>query len=369
MKRGHLIVFLLAFAIGVSLVSSASGAVECSICGKEISGRYYISAKGQTVCGDCYAKYPPCVSCGLISKTSLTVGDRIYCPTCYAKLKKCDLCGEIITGQYHNYPGAGLIICQECERTRPKCDRCGIPANELIQVGTSRLCARCVPGTDRCHICGTALLTEYAFFEGDRSIKYCPDCVERYQPCADCGAPSGPHATVLDDGRHLCPDCRSIALFDHRMVTPVKEQVFSFLESVMDMRITHSIAYSMQDVKFLKRKSKGIHGDLNGLFYRKGDDYHIYVLYGLRKKDLVGVLAHEMAHAWQSENCRTDIPLDDLEGFAQWVAYHALSNLGYREHARTLVQGNNIYAEGLRRMLEIEARGGSEAVFDYIKSR
>lgn len=137
----------------------------------------------------------------------------------------------------------------------------------------------------------------------------------------------------------------------------------------MGMRITHRIAYSLQNVKFLEEKSKGIHGDLNGLFYRKGDNFNIYVLYGLRKKDLVGVLAHEMAHAWESENCKDDLSLEDLEGFAHWVAYHALSSLGYERHARNLSLGNNIYAEGLRKMLEREAKGGSRAVFDYIRRK
>jgi hypothetical protein len=369
MRGRQPLVFLSALVIGLSLASLAQAAVKCDICGAEISGRYYVSARGQNVCEDCYARYPACASCGLITKSSLKVGDRFYCATCYSDLKRCDLCGEFITGSYNYYPTVDLIVCPQCEKLKPRCDRCGIPANELIQVGSARLCPRCAPGADRCHICGTALLTEYAFFEGDRSNKFCPECVKKYPSCANCGAPSGPNATRLDDGRYLCPDCRSIALFDRRLVTPIKEQVLTFLERGMGMRITHEITYSLQDVKFLEERSKGIHGDLNGLFYRKGDDFNIYVLYGLRKKDLVGVLAHEMAHAWESENCRSDLPLEDLEGFAQWAAYHALSNLGYQEYARTLVHGDNIYAVGLRRMLEIEDKSGSKAVFDYIRSK
>ncbi len=369
MRGRHLFVFLIALIIVVSLTSPARAALNCDICGKEISGRYYVTARGQNICEDCHVRYPACASCGLVTKSSVRAGDRFYCVTCYSNLKRCDLCGEVITGAYNHYPAIGLTVCPQCERQKPKCDRCGMPANELIKVGSANLCSRCAPGADRCHSCGTALLSEYAFFEGDRSIKYCQQCVSKYPPCADCGAPSGPNATKLEDGRYLCPDCRGIAFFEARMVTPVKEQVLSFLEREMGMHISHEISYSLQDVKFLENKSRTTHGDLNGLFYRKGDDFDIYVLYGLRKKDLVAVLAHEMAHAWESENCRRDLPLEDLEGFAQWVAYHALMNLGYEGYARTLANGKNIYAEGLRRMLEIQARSGSRAVFDYIKSK
>ncbi len=69
--------------------------------------------------------------------------------------------------------------------------------------------------------------------------------------------------------------------------------------------------------------------DINGLFYRKNDDFNVYVLYGLRKKDLIWVLAHEITHAWQAENCSDRLTTEEREGFAQWVAYHTALNFGY----------------------------------------
>jgi hypothetical protein len=241
--------------------------------------------------------------------------------------------------------------------------------NRLQQVGLARLCERCAASVERCHSCGTALLGDYNYFEGNESLKYCSGCVARYPVCSDCGAPSGPQATKLDDGRYLCPDCRSVALFEPGLVTPIKQRVLSYLDSGLGIRIKHNIKYSLQDKNFLKTKSKDMHGDLNGLFYRKGDDYNIYVLYGLRKKDLVGAIAHEITHAWQAENCGSDLQLEDLEGFAQWAAYHTLIYFGYDQFAMTMKSGTSDYASGLRKMLEIEKHGGREAVFDYIKSR
>ena len=282
---------------------------------------------------------------------------------------KCDLCGKAITGSFNFYPDTGINVCSQCAQSKPKCESCQRPVNKLLQVGLARLCERCASNVEKCHSCGTALLRDYNYFEGNEALKYCSGCVARYPICSDCGAPSGPHATKLNDGRYLCPDCRSLALFEPGLVTPIKKQVISYLDSKMGIRIKHDIKYSLQDKDFLKTKSKNTHDDLNALFYRKGDDYNIYVLYGLRGKDLIGAIAHEITHAWQAENCGNNLQLENLEGFAQWVAYHTLLYFGYEQFAKNMRLGSSVYANGLRKMLEIEKHRGSRAVFDYIKSR
>jgi hypothetical protein len=239
----------------------------------------------------------------------------------------------------------------------------------LTGAGHSMLCPQCLAGAQRCHVCGSALLENYTFFEGNKRLKFCAECVSRYDPCSNCGVPSGPRRTRLDDGRRLCPDCMSAALFEPRLVTPVKNSVLSYLSGGLGMSVTHSIEYALKDKSFLDEKSKEMKGDLNGLFFRKGDDYHIYVLYGLRKKDLVWVLAHEIAHAWQAENTSGNLGSVDLEGFAQWAAYNSLRHFGYDEFSKTMLNGDSDYSRGLRKMLDIETAGGAEAVFDYIKSK
>ncbi len=282
---------------------------------------------------------------------------------------KCDLCSKTITGSYTHYPDIGINVCSQCEQTRPRCDNCRRPVNKPLRVGLARLCERCAASVERCNSCSTALLSDYHYFEGNEALKYCSECVARYPICSNCGAPSGSRGTKLDDGRYLCPDCRRVALFQPGLVTPIKKKVLSYLDSGMGIRIKHDIKYSLQDKDFLKTKSKDMHGDLNALFYRKGDDYNIYVLYGLRKKDLIGAIAHEITHAWQAENCENDLQLEDLEGFAQWAAYHTLLYFDYEQLAKNMRSGSSTYANGLRKMLEIEKHGGSNAVFVYIKSK
>ena len=256
----------------------------------------------------------------------------------YAALR-CSLCGKDIVGKYMAYPELGLNICEQCQNTKPHCEKCDIPVNKLIMVGGHGFCGRCAPTIEVCHSCGEAIMGEYTFFEGNESLKYCMKCTDKYPRCADCGAPSGPYGTRLDDGRYLCPDCRRIAIFEPGLITPIKQKIRAFLENNMGMPVNHDVTYSLENQIFMKQKSKGIQGDLNGLFYYKGDEYDIYIVYGLRERDLLSVLAHEMTHAWEAENCNDKLPLEEQEGFAQWVAYKALIHFSLDDFAPSDDQG------------------------------
>jgi hypothetical protein len=361
-------IILLLFILGTFSVST-SASLKCDLCKKEISGKYVTGPDNTIYCWDCYSKYQSCSVCGKLYKSLINVEDKKVCRDCYSKLDKCDICGKPIMGSYVSYPELGMKICNECEKTAARCDACGRPGKTMNRVGTMFLCDVCASRTNRCYSCGDAILGTFKYFENDESKKYCLKCVSEYPSCADCGAPSGPTGTRLDDGRYLCPDCRRYAIFNPAYITPIKKDVLEFLRNGMRMQITHDINYSVQDKKSLEKKSKHLSKDINGLFYRKNDDFNVYVLYGLRKQDLIWVLAHEMTHAWQSENCSQKLTDLDREGFAQWIAYHTAMNFGYRQYGENMRSGESLYCSGLNKMIDIEKNEGFKAVFDYIKSR
>ncbi len=352
-----------------ALAAAAFSSTKCVICDSDITGRYYVSARGQAICADCNARYSACSGCGLVGKSLITVDALPFCRECYLKLEKCDICDKTITGGYNRYPDIGIDVCSDCERFSPRCDNCNRPAKNLARVGRSGLCEQCSSKALRCRSCGTALLRNFTFFEGNEALKYCTECISRYPACADCGAPSGTSAMKLEDSRYLCPDCAGTALFDPAMVTPIKNTVLAYMANNFGMVIRHEITYSLKGKDFLEAKTRETHKDINGLFYRLGDDYNIYVLYGLRKKDLVWVLAHEISHAWQAENTSGKLEPEDLEGFAQWVAFSSLKYFSYDTFAETMTKGNTAYSKGLKKMLDIEKKSGPDAVFEYIKSK
>lgn len=349
-------------------LAGAFASLRCQLCAREISGVYYTTTDGRIYCDACWSANAICTMCGQLTKSVIKIDGRNFCSNCFTRLEKCSLCGKPLVGNYTQYPNLGLKVCPNCESETARCDKCGVPSKELIKSGRASVCPRCSRQTERCHSCGEALLSEYSFYEGNDAIKYCFDCAKRYPRCDDCGAPSGATGTELDDGRHLCPDCRRVAYFDAGLIGSVKKKVFALVSGTMGLAVERDVAFSIEDRKFLEKKANGIHGDLNGLFYRKGDNYYIYVIYGLREKDIIGVLAHEWAHAWQAENSAEDIPLELQEGFAQWVAYKVLVHFGHEDFARLMTEGDNMYARGLRKIFEIERQSGTVAVYKYART-
>lgn len=337
------------------------------MCDRVISGTYYRAADNNIYCEKCWKSNHVCSMCGKLVKSIVTVDGHEICASCYAKIDVCDYCGKPLIGSYTQYAGLSLRICPECEKTLPRCQGCGIPVKSPVKSGSAILCERCAQKVVHCHSCGEPLLQDYGFFEGNKDLKYCLNCMKLYPRCDDCGAPIGRDGTTLDDGRHLCSDCRHAAYFDPALVTPIKERVFAFVRSSMGMPVTHDIDFSLRDRKYLNNKTSDIHGDLNGLFYRRGDDYYIYVLYGLREKDLICVIAHEITHAWEAENCSDDMELIDQEGFAQWVAYKALNYFSLADFANLMKEGDTVYSTGLVKMLELEKKSGASGVFYYMK--
>jgi hypothetical protein len=77
---------------------------------------------------------------------------------------------------------------------------------------------------------------------------------------------------------------------------------------------------------------------------------------------LIEVLAHELAHAWQSELGEWHAPQEVQEGFAEWVAYRLLKSWGcYRRYERML-RRSDLYGHGLRLVLAWDEQGGRQEV-------
>jgi recombinational DNA repair protein (RecF pathway) len=344
-------------------------APRCSLCGKTISGGYTKYDDGDIFCDNCVRTKPQCDLCGRPSLSLVTTGGTHICTKCLIHTNRCGICGQPITGKYVTYPELNLIVCSNCAQKIPKCDICGRPDKNLTSVGSKKLCAKCLAQAPVCAVCGEPITAGYVWFDNNRQKKYCVACTKKYAHCADCDAPVGPFGVTLADGRVLCPECYKTALFNAEQISPIKQQILGYFKSSLNMNIQHKVNYFLQGEDFLKTKSIGIQGDLNGLFFREQEQFNVYVLYGLRQNELVQVLSHEIAHAWASETYGRDLSLQTSEGFAQWVSYKTLGDFGYDDFRQTLLTGDDMYAIGLRKMLNIENSSGQAGVFNYIKKQ
>jgi hypothetical protein len=105
-----------------------------------------------------------------------------------------------------------------------------------------------------------------------------------------------------------------------------------------------------------------------GLFFRRGRKRAIYVEYGLPQILMIQVMAHEVAHAWQGENCPLLRDPFVREGFSEWAAYRVLTALGAVKKVALLEQRADLYGQGLRFMLALEHQGGTAVIFQTCRN-
>jgi hypothetical protein len=99
-----------------------------------------------------------------------------------------------------------------------------------------------------------------------------------------------------------------------------------------------------------------------GLFVHARQGSAVYVEVGLPRPLLLGTLAHELAHAWQSEASGPGSDQLLREGFAEWVAHQVLVDAGLREVAVRATRRDDLYGRGLRHYLTLERTKGRAAV-------
>ena len=104
-----------------------------------------------------------------------------------------------------------------------------------------------------------------------------------------------------------------------------------------------------------------------GYFVQAHGESTVYAEMCLPRGLLLGTLAHELAHAWQTER---SLHLKDAmvrEGFAEWVAYRVLIARGLAALAERATRRDDVYGRGLRHFLNIENRFGYPGVLKRAK--
>ncbi len=317
-------------------------------------------------------------------------------------MKHCNLCGRAVAEKEYRVftrrrrPDAkGLTICVDCQRRLPRCLVCQtpMPADRLspgsVDISRSQLysqashtqnelgseefqqnlgiCHDCLREGLHCRGCGKRITGEFLLVNGNDG-PYCADCFRSRAPCDVCGAPAGEGSLLLPDRRIVCQRCRATAITDPHEANALFERVIDLLSNSLGLRLNIRPQLALVDHARLAELSRHAAHDehdrdkVMGLFVRNGRKRFIYLQEYLPRILLIQIVAHEFAHAWQAENSPL---LDDAlarEGFAEWVAYHALLELDAQKKAAQMTQRRDDYGEGLRKMLALEKQYGAAAV-------
>lgn len=244
---------------------------------------------------------------------------------------------------------------------------CGLPLSHLPADG---ICPTCEEHLPHCLGCGKSI-TGRRFHIINGAGPYCDQCHKEPPVCDVCGHPLNNKRWQLSDGRIFCERCYTTTINDPAEARDLYNSTSETLGSVLNLGLNvptplvlvdrNQLAevMSRQKVDMLEPPERTL-----GIYARRGIKRGIYLQTGLPKSLFRQVVAHELAHAWQGENC----PLlhDPLvrEGFAEWVAYKVMQLEGDETQRALMLQRNDLYGQGLKWALDVERAHGWQAVIE-----
>ncbi|MBN1297545.1 hypothetical protein JXA80_12240 [bacterium] len=345
--------------------AQADASKRCEMCGAEIEGVYYTFQKDGTtviVCSECTQSLARCEMCGIPVRNTRSGQTGVFCHSCLLKAKKCAVCGRPLAGKYYA-DNHNRVYCPECYQNADRCAVCNdiLRPGEWRRINNQLVCDTCARIQPRCHGCGAIIVGPVSSYIGYDGESFCQQCVKNSPSCISCLRPCGPHPVRMKNGNCLCRDCATTAIRDANQLESIVTQVARHLETGLLMTINHHVSFKLVDIIDYDRASNQYRE--SGRFIQVGDDFTVKILLGLSRPLCIETVAHELAHAWQAENC-PHLPNDELiEGFAQWVAAHTLSRFGYRSLIDRLGEREDVYGRGYRRMIEMERSLGFNGVF------
>ncbi len=282
----------------------------------------------------------------------------------------CNLCGRLLQGGGWRYDhpqrrARPLIVCDHCHQSLPHCPQCGLPMRPDRAV--DGLCALCAAAAPRCRSCGRAIGPGYIEVNGQGP--YCPTCYETRPRCDVCAAPLDDRAQRLPDGRIICSTCQQTAVIDPAQARALFERVEGIIQDTLRIDLRIGVRFVVTDRPGLRVQVDKMRPDLKtqadqvlGVYVREGDRRTIYMQNGLPCALMAQTAAHEWAHAWQAETCPEVADALTVEGFAEWLAFKVLHALGAADRVQVMLARQDVYGQGLRRMLEYEAQAGVSGV-------
>ena len=283
----------------------------------------------------------------------------------------CNLCGKLIaTGGYQLRhprwsPGRGMRICERCYRLSTRCRSCGMPLNGEP---SREYCPTCLDNQPLCIGCGQPITSHYYYTINGRG-PYCQNCRQQPPTCEVCGGPLGKDHWRLSDGRLYCDRCQRTTVNHPAEAARLYQQVQSWLADQLKLRLNVPTSLTLVDrhqlVLVMAEQSEEPVSPPDrtlGIYTRRGIKRGIYLQSGLPRALFRQVSAHELAHAWQGENCPLLRDALIREGFAEWIAYKCMQAHGETQQQQLMTLRNDIYGQGLRWALELERSHGTQAV-------
>ena len=253
------------------------------------------------------------------------------------------------------------------------CAKCKKNFCEWVETSKENFCKSCWEKIrPRCIVCreplhGTYFVTHWG--------NVCNECHDPKLQCFSCDIQLAENQILrLPDFRPICSGCYSQAVFDaeNGFIAAVGTALEKFLivikkpvhYRVVDLlKLQHMIAErGNSSITELGVCSTNFLGD-------RVSHHNIFFLFGMPSPQFMGVLAHELFHAWINENCRHErLSREETEGACDLIAFKIHQVLGHDDFWVKKAESSErhpVYGYGLRKWKNMPI----SFVLSYLKSK
>ena len=199
---------------------------------------------------------------------------------------------------------------------------------------------------------------------------FCPDCKSTATECSVCGAPDR-HGQFLD-GRYFCASCQGGTVEGDGQWEDVYRQVTEHAAEVLGLSLRKVPPLVIDDAETLRKRraEHEVTDGLSGLYLRNWlGQASIHLVSHLPESRGAAVLAHELAHAWQAENCPEEQGIRVREGFAEWVAWRIMEHWHGGAREREVIEARtDDYGRGFRIFRQLERDFGTAHALWYARA-
>ena len=364
----------------------------CCLCGNRLEK--YWKYENLNYCPDCYDKYilEKCARCNNPLTKFYKLKKKKYCQDCYENyiVERCHRCNNKLIGKY--FISNKEKYCENCFENyiASRCYYCNKILDKYYNGNYGKVCENCYIAHEvpKCIICNNPIMAKYYKFP---TGKCCSDCFQKHPHCFNCGLPTK-FIGFQDDDFLLCTHCNKDKITNKDDLIKLYDKVKIYVKKScgieVDVPNENIILSSSSELKD-RTKNIGYLSDQRVLgycyttyslsnFYNKRA-HTIYLQNGMPYELAFATLAHEYGHAWDHQNKKMELMKNSQdhsfsEGFAEWVKYNTLKEVGYKEKAEQMINSpqkddDPIYGLGFKKMMKLEDRLNSKSeLLEYVKN-